>query len=65
MKIISAIIFLLVLSSLIIIESNDLNIMNKEDMKTLSKKYLNWSEGIYENLQQITGQAIKLEWLPE
>ncbi len=65
MKIIIGIIFILILSSLLIIESNNINITNKKEMKTLSKEYLNWTGEIYSNLQKITGQVIKLNWLPE
>lgn len=65
MKILLAIILVLIISSLLMIESNNLSITSKEDMKTLSKKYLDWTGEIYTNIQKITGQAIKLDWLPE
>jgi len=64
MKILIFLFMILIISSLIIFESNNLQITDKNDMKTFSEKYTKWADEIYTNLQNITGQAIKLNWLP-
>lgn len=55
----------LILGSLIIINNNDLNIYNKEDSKEFSKIFFNWVDGVYKNVQTMTGNFVKLNWVPE
>lgn len=64
MKFFILVFIILILSSLIILESNSLKISEKNDLKIFTEKYQNWTNEIYLNIQQITGQAIKMNWIP-
>lgn len=64
MKILIFILMLLILSSLIIIESNNFNLSDNKDSKNFLNKYSDWGKGVYNNLKEITGYAVKMEWFP-
>lgn len=53
-----------VVSGLIIINNQNLYLVNKEDLQTFSEEYSNWAENLYKNIQSITGQVTKMEWIP-
>lgn len=65
MKILMFILLALILSFLIIIESNNLNLSLKEDSKIFTEKCSDWGKGVYSNLREITGYAVKMEWFPD
>lgn len=65
MKIVVFILIFFILGSLIIINNNDLNIYDKEDLKEFSDIFFSWFGGVYQNVQEITGNAVKLKWVPE
>jgi hypothetical protein len=65
MKLFLIIIFILILSALIIFESNNFQISESNDVKNFTNEYSSWINNIYTNIQSITGQAVKLNWLPE
>ncbi len=64
MKIFIFLFMIIVLTSLIILESNNLQISEKEDIKIFKNELKNWANEIYLNIQQITGQTIRMDWLP-
>lgn len=64
MKILTFVIIVLVLTSLIIIESNNLKISDKQDLKILKTEYKNWANQTYSNIHKITGEIVKTDWLP-
>ena len=45
-------------------ESNNLKISEKKDLTIFKEKYQNWTSEVYSNFQKITGQAVKMEWMP-
>lgn len=65
MKILIFILIALLLSFLLIIESNNFNMTKKEDAKLFVDKCGSWAKDIYSNLKDVTGYAVKLEWFPE
>jgi hypothetical protein len=54
-----------VLSGLLIISNNDLEMYKQENLKEFSNLYTGWLDQVFYNLKQITGQTIKLDWLPK
>ena len=65
MKIIVLILFFLAVSALLIISNNDLALYKQENVEEFSALYLQWLNEIYSNMQVLTGNAVKLDWLPE
>ena len=65
MKIIVLILFFLAVSGLLIISNNDLALYKQENVEEFSALYLQWLNEIYSNIQVLTGNAGKLDWLPE
>jgi len=65
MRILFIFIFFLVLGFLLIISNNDLQMYKKEDIQTFSNISTTWANKLYSNLQILSGQIIKLDWLPE
>lgn len=64
MKIIMFLIIILAMSSLIIIESNGFNIQEKEDTNSFVSIYSDWINQVYQNSVEVTGSAVKMNWLP-
>ena len=54
-----------VISGLFIIHNNNLNIYDKESSKQFVNLYSNWVNKFYVNVQTVTGNAVKMDWLPE
>ena len=65
MKIIVLILFFLAVSALLIISNNDLALYKQENVEEFSALYVQWLNEIYSNMQTLTGNAVKLDWLPE
>ena len=65
MKIMIFLIIVFVMASLLVIESNHLNVSNNQDMQNFKNIYGNWINKIYQNTISVTGDAIKLNWMPE
>jgi hypothetical protein len=53
------------LSALLIISNNDLALYEKENYEIFLDSYVGWLNKLFTNSQKITGEAIKLDWLPE
>jgi len=65
MKILLLILLFLAASALLIISNNDLALYKQENLEKFTELYVGWLDNLYSNVQTITGQAVKLEWLPE
>jgi len=65
MKVLLLILFFLIINALLIISNNDLRMYQSEDAKTFLNFYSDWINKIYINAQYLTGNIIKLKWLPE
>ncbi len=53
-----------VLSALLIISNNNLAMYKQENIGKFSELYLNWINTLYLNAQILTGEVVKLDWLP-
>ena len=53
-----------VLSALLIISNNNLALYKQENIERFSELYFDWINTLYMNSQAITGEIIKLDWLP-
>ena len=53
------------LSALLIISNNDLALYEKENYKIFLDSYVEWLDKLSANYQRLTGEVIKLDWLPE
>jgi len=54
-----------VIGALFIISNNSLAMYKKENSEKFSELYIQWIDQIYINSQKLTGEAIKLDWLPK
>jgi len=64
MKILIAITIILLIPLLLIISNNHLQMYKSENIKNFFTLTINWLDSIYSNAQKITGEAVRLEWLP-
>jgi len=53
-----------VISALFIISNNNLAMYKQQNIVNFVDTYLTWLNQIISNTQKITGEIIKLEWLP-
>ena len=52
------------LGGLLIISNNSLALYQKENLETFFDLYSEWMNKLYMNSQTMTGNAVKLDWLP-
>jgi len=65
MKILLSAIILLLIGAFFIISQNNLALSKEGSIKELVSLYIPWLIAGGENIVQLSGQIIKLEWLPE
>lgn len=65
MRILIFIIFFLLLGAFFIISENRLVLSEKDSYKTFLYLYLDWVKNIASNFKEITGEVVRLEWLPK
>lgn len=65
MKIFIFLIIILVVGSLLIIENNNLSISKKDDANLFVDYSAKWAGNVYSNFIEITGNAVRMSWLPE
>ncbi len=53
------------ISALIIISNNNLPMSKQENLEKFYNFYLNWINQLYKNMQEITRNIVKLEWMPK
>ena len=54
-----------ILSALLIISNNNLALHEKENLNQFSEIYTDWLNQVYINTQTITGNIVKMDWLPK
>jgi len=64
MKILMFILMFVIICALLIISNNDLAMYKQENIENFSKLYIQWGDKVYLNAQILTGEVIKLDWLP-
>ena len=65
MKIFIFIFMFFILSALLIISNNNLALHEKENLNQFSEIYTDWLNQVYINTQTITGNIVKMDWLPK
>ena len=65
MKIILIILMFFVISGLFIISNNNLAMYKQENIVNFVDRYISWLDHISSNTQKITGEIIKLDWIPQ
>jgi len=65
MRIIMIIVMFFVISALFIISNNNLYMYKQESIVKFVDLYLDWINQVFSNSQRVTGEVIRLEWLPE
>lgn len=64
MKILIFLFMFFIIAGLLIISNNNLSLIKNENLSKFTDLYVGWIDGIYKNLITITGQTIKLDWMP-
>ena len=59
------IVMFFVISALFIISNNNLYMYKQENIVKFVDLYLDWINQVFSNSQKLTGEVVKLEWLPE
>ncbi len=65
MKLILIIMVFLILGALLIISNNNLALCKDKNISIFKILYIDWLDSIYKNSQSITGNVIKINWLPK
>ena len=65
MKILLIVMMFFVISGLFIISNNNLAMYKQENIVNFVDMYTKWINNIFSNTGEITGQAIKMDWLPQ
>lgn len=58
------IVFFFLLGAFFLISNYNLHINDKEEAHTLFELYFNWVIGMGKNVVELTGNAVKFDWLP-
>ncbi len=64
MKLLIFLFMFFILVGLVIIQNNNLSLMNDTNIVAFTGLYLNWIDSLYSNIQSLTGQVVKLNWIP-
>jgi len=65
MKILLVIMIFFVISALFIISNNNLAMYKQENIVSFVDMYTKWINNIFSNTGELTGQATKMDWLPQ
>ena len=64
MKIYLIIAMLVLMNAFFIISNNDLALKDGENIKTFFSLYFDWVKDIGNNITELTGNIVKLDWVP-
>lgn len=65
MKLVILLLMFLVIGALLIISNSNLALYKDENISEFKGLYLDWLDNVYKNAQIITGNLVKMKWLPE
>ena len=65
MKILVVVIMFFLISALMIISNNNLSMYKQENLEEFSELYVGWVDQVYVNIQTLTGNAIRMDWVPK
>ncbi len=55
----------LIIGALLIISNNNLVLIEDRNLEKFFEIYVSWLDGIYSNVQVLTGNVVEMGWLPE
>ncbi|MEK6937118.1 MAG: hypothetical protein AABW58_03540 [Nanoarchaeota archaeon] len=64
-KILIILLIIIVITAYIIKSNNDLNLSDSGDLAEFISLYSNWVYITYSNVRDVTGYAVKKEWIPK
>ncbi len=64
-KILIILLIILVISAYLVKSNNNLKLSDSKDLSTFISLYSGWIFNTYTNVKDITGYAIKKEWIPK
>jgi hypothetical protein len=64
MRILIIIISFFIIGALFIISNNNLEMYRNENLSVFGQMYMDWLGQLFSNTQKISGEAIKLNWIP-
>lgn len=64
MRTLIVIISFFIIGALFIISNNNLQMYKNENLPVFGQMYVNWLGQLFSNTQKISGEAVKLNWLP-
>ncbi len=65
MRFLIIILMFFILGALFIISNNNLALYEKSDFEEFKFLYSSWLDNIYNNILTMTGEAVKLSWIPD
>ena len=65
MKIAIAIVLFLLIGAFFIISEKEIKLNNEKNINTFFSLYTVWITGILDNMKSISGNVVKMEWLPK
>ena len=65
MRFLIIILMFFILGALFIISNNELALYERENFEEFKFLYSGWLDGIYDNMLTMTGEAVKLSWVPD
>lgn len=65
MKILMLITMFFIIGALFIISENSLNLNKIEKRGEFFTGYVSWLNSTFSNVQEVTGNVVRLNWLPE
>jgi len=64
MRILMIVLMFFLIGGFFIISNENLSLGNPEERSQFGEMYYSWLSNVFGNLGAITGDAVKLEWLP-
>tara|TARA_Y100000034_G_scaffold67371_1_gene81266 strand:- start:3066 stop:3299 length:234 start_codon:yes stop_codon:yes gene_type:complete len=64
MRILMIILMFFLIGGFFIISNEDLSLGNSEERMQFGEMYFTWLSNVFGNIGAITGDVVKLEWLP-
>jgi len=65
MRIFIVVLMFFIIGALIIIGNNHLMMSSSGNFGIFFDLYVKWLDNVYINFQSVTGNVVKMEWLPE
>ena len=64
MRILMIVLMFFLIGGFFIISNDNLSLGNSEERMEFGEKYFAWVKNIFGNIGAVTGDVVKLEWLP-